>query len=934
MQITCTISVNVKAPALTAPALVQTDTNSIPGQAHGLHDYFSATNADQVSPYNTLENYSWASAALTRQATQVTVNKEFTPVSINGGGVSRVRISFSNTEPTAISLTGVQLTDDFPGTDIKLYTNVEPAFTDLNGNPNSNGCTGGQFTGNPGDGAITLSNANIGAGKTCFFEFNVTAYKGGNHINRINAGDLITNEGVTNASNVAATLTVGRQVNIGKGFHPAVIASGETSTLTIDFFNTQTVGNDETGASPALIDTLPAGVTVVGTPTTTCAGGVVTTGTSGGSDFIQLSGGTFVAESVCHITAQVTAATPGVYTNQIPVGALDTLSGAENPDPAVAKLRVISKPTISKSFSPSTIPSTGGQSTLQFFIANPNDATILPTGLTGVALGDVLQDMNVAAPPSVSSNCTGLVHDVTTGATDLHFSGISIAPSSSCYIQFPVTSTVAGTHPNQTTGATSDQNLTAGTPSNVANLNVVLPLTMTKSFDKPSVALGKPARMTITISNPNATAVAGTYTSLTDVFPTSPGAMTVAAVPNVVNTCNGSVVQQNTWNAVQAGTTAIDLRYPSIPANASCTISFNVVMSAEGDYTNTTSALVTDAGTTPAASANITVTPPEPSIGSSKTVSVVQSYPDGSMDAKFTIVVLNDGVGALNNLQVMDDLNDANQLGAAFTPSDANDQGGGILVAPVVTLTNTSGTAVAPTPRDTYDGTGNLLLGTDGLLNSGDKLTIEFTARVSPYTTGAPAHLFNQALVSGQSPSATTVSDLTENGTDPTVDTNDPVDGTPTPVSNPFVTQTLGVSKRVATFAMNADGTADVVYRIQVTNVGTLTLHDISLQDVLNAPDQLGTTFTPSTAADQTGGVLSAPVIMSTWGNGTDVFPSGNANYDGTGDLIIGSGTSLAQYSGFEVIFTVRVDPNAPGRPSFAKHGSGRGLWARWHSGK
>ncbi len=63
-------------------------------------------------------------------------------------------------------------------------------------------------------------------------------------------------------------------------------------------------------------DTLPSGVTVIGTPTSPQCGGTVTKGTSGGMDTITvnnavLSGGM----ASCAITVNVTASAPGIYVN-------------------------------------------------------------------------------------------------------------------------------------------------------------------------------------------------------------------------------------------------------------------------------------------------------------------------------------------------------------------------------------------------------------------------------------------------------------------------------------------------------------------------------------------------------------------------------------------------------------------------------------------
>ncbi|MCB1417671.1 MAG: DUF11 domain-containing protein, partial [Notoacmeibacter sp.] len=171
-----------------------------------------------------------------------------------------------------------------------------------------------------------------------------------------------------------------------------------------------------------------------------------------------------------------------------------------------------------------------------------------------------------------------------------------------------------------------------------------------------------------------------------------------------------------------------------------------------------------------------------PSIGAAKTASASTANADGTFDVEYTIVVANTGTVNLANLQLVDDLTAANQLGSAFTASDASDTTGGILTAPLVSLTNTSGLSVAPSANTAYDGTGNLLAGTDGLLAPGDRYEVRFSVRIDPYINNAPLTYLNQALAQGHGPSGAVVSDLTDNGTDPTSNPGNPGSGNPTPV--------------------------------------------------------------------------------------------------------------------------------------------------------
>ena len=609
----CYFEVNVRAPALTPPATTQTDTNTIFNDPHGATPQanprvnFIATDNRQASPYNQVRNLSNAVAALTRRATSVTANKEFLTPTINGGGVSRVRITLSNLEPTAINLTGVTLSDIFGSTDMRLYSNINPTYTDLNGVPNANGCTGGTFTGVSGGSQITLSNATLSALRACRFEFNVTAYKGGNHINSIPAGSLTTIEGVSNPSDVSATLTVGYQIGVGKGFSPSVIQAGGTSTLTLDIYNTNVVPNDQTGASPAIIDNMPANLQIVpGSATTNCIGGTASSGVNmSGLHFLRLDGGLFKASAACQVTAQVTASTTGIYVNDIAAGALTSTTGSQNTDPATASIRVIQQPTIAKAFAASTIAA-NGISTLTFTVTNPNNAALLPTGLSGIAFSDTLTNMQLSSPLTVGGTCTGYTHDAVIGGTSVNIGNVTVGPASSCTVQLSVTSATIGLLPNQTSGATSNQTTAAGPPSNVANLRVIAPLTLAKSFAAASVATGAPVRMTFTLTNPNPVVVALSNPGFTDQFPTAPGVMVVAPTPNLVSTCASAVVRNfDNTAAMAAGHDGVYIYGANVAANASCQISFDVQIAASGNYTNTTSAVSSAGGNAAAASAQL-----------------------------------------------------------------------------------------------------------------------------------------------------------------------------------------------------------------------------------------------------------------------------------------------------------------------------------------
>lgn len=599
----CNVYVDIQTPPLSG-STPETVTNTILRDAHDSPTpNYSGKKIGETGSEAKMENYSDAQDSLTRIPSALTVNKEFLPVSINGGGVSRVRVTISNISSSAINLTQVGLTDDFSSSDIRLYTNIDPTFTDITGS-NQGGCRFGIISGNSGDSNITLSGAEVDAGALCQFEFNVTAYKGGNHINTINVGDLTSFEGVTNDQSASATLTVGRQVNIGKGFSPSIIATGENSTLTLDFFNTNVAPNNETGATPALIDEMPAGLDVVSIDSNTC-GGTVSIGTQNGNDTVRIEGGTFPAESICQVKATVTASATGEYLNRIEVGDFSTLSGASNPDPAIAKLTVVQQPTITKAFETSTIKQ-NDESVVRFTINNPNSATLLNSGLTGIKFTDTLTNMVVASPPNVGGTCTNISYNGVVGSNTFEVTNATVPPNQSCTITFEVTSSVPGIHDNQVPGIATDQTTMLSAPSNNTSLTVLEPVTLTKEFEIDHNSINAPTKLTFTITNPNAQAVPLNNPGFVDTFPTTPGIMKIAPTPEFTNTCGSNLKNLADTQDAAAGDLGLRVEGGTIPANSSCTISFNVVADTVGTYTNTTTTIESNGGTGAAASDTIT----------------------------------------------------------------------------------------------------------------------------------------------------------------------------------------------------------------------------------------------------------------------------------------------------------------------------------------
>ncbi|KNG91781.1 beta strand repeat-containing protein, partial [Pseudaestuariivita atlantica] len=563
----------------------------------------TATDDGQPGAFNQMVTTRNRSATLTRTQGDLTLTKEFLQPTIAGGQPSRVRITIANTASDAIDLTGVGITDSFAGTELRLADSVSPTFTNTSGTPNAGGCTGGTFaTVGGAGGQITLAGAGVEADSTCHFEFNTTSFFGGTVTNSLPAQALVSDQGTTNPAPVSASLAVEREFNVSKGFQPAIVGPGETSQAVISVINASSVNFTGTTGIPMLVDTLPAGLAISGTPTTTCTGATVSANTASSPQEIILSGGSYPADTSCTIFADVSAAAPGAFVNTIPAGSLSTEESGTNADPASATLAVIAPPTIAKAFGPASIGN-GETSTITFTLSNPNAASLLPAGISGATFSDTMTNMVIAAPPNVGGTCNPQTYSASAGGSVFSVSDLSIAPGASCTVQIDVTSTVPGSHDNQATGISSDQMANPGDPSNIAALTVgtaSVP-TIAKSFSVDTLLPGETATLLFTLQNPNAGAANIDAAGFSDTFPTSPGAMVVASPANVYSTCDGTVADLG-GGSVDPGDTGIQLQGGFIAGNGSCYVSVDVTVPTDGTYTNTSSGLTTEFGTSGTAS--------------------------------------------------------------------------------------------------------------------------------------------------------------------------------------------------------------------------------------------------------------------------------------------------------------------------------------------
>src|SRR5579864_4358301 len=251
---------------------------------------------------------------------------------------------------------------------------------------------------------------------------------------------------------------------------------------------------------------------------------------------------------------------------------------------------------------------------------NTPTTTIVNTN-SGTTTFDPFIVLTHAASPSIIkiNQSTTLTGDM---SKDNHGVGTALAGNLDVIVGLPITfnNPILGTIPqaqpetlgNPVPTATATFNA-GGTSGNghadatvdqatvTANIVILEPLQITKSFSPNPVAVNASSTLTFSVNNPNVIAVDASFTD------TLPAGLVVAATPGVTNTCGGTVT-------AVAGSGSISFSNASLPVGA-CTITVKVSSATDNIYSNTVTINSTAAGTgaQSTSSANLTVINP-PSI--------------------------------------------------------------------------------------------------------------------------------------------------------------------------------------------------------------------------------------------------------------------------------------------------------------------------------
>ncbi len=768
-----------------------------------------ATAAAQDSGSNTVTSNT--SSVTVYQIIGPVISKAFSPSTIQVGAISTLTFTITNPSTNAVPLTGVGFTDTFPAGVVVANT------------PDSAQCGG---TVSSTANSITLTNGTVindssNINNYCIVTVDVTGTTSGV---KNNTTGTVTSSNGGNGNTASASLTVIAPPTISKSFSPNSILVGGTSTITFAITNPN-AGAVLTGVG--FTDALPSGMQVAGAPNAIVSGCNASStpifSPSAADASLSFSGGSIAAGGTCTVTVDVTATTAGTL-NNVTGNVTSTEGGSGNF--SSASLLAVAPPTISKSFSPTSIAQ-GSTTTLSFTITNPAANTV---SLSGIAFSDTLP-AGLTVADSTSTQCNGGTLTTTAATGIITLSAGSLNPGANCMINVTVTGATAGLKNNTTGNVASANGGTGNTAS--ASVTVIAPPIISKSFSPNPIAPGGTTTLTFTLTNPNSgTTLNGI--GFTDTFPTG---MTRSATPATPQ-CGGTV--SSTANS-------ITLAGGSIASNGSCTVTINVTTSTSGTIVNTSGAVTsTEGGTGNTASAKLgVISATKTIVGTSEdsTSEVASPRPVLIGEIVHYHLVMNLPEGTTNSVAVLDNLvtgmrylNDGTTKVAFVCNSGANcasSSDPGIGSSPVISgnSANVTPTFVLPSTDITNNGPG---IGTNPFPDGNDPLfslgtitnndndadaeyvVIEFNALVDNVSTNSSGGTRNNSFsvyVSG----ASLVTSSQSNSNRVTV-------------VEPSI---ASITKSVAVIPTNAGD--PITYQFQFTNNGSAPAFDINLTDVLDS---------------------------------------------------------------------------------------------------
>ena len=401
----CTVSVNVTTPSGSSG----TATNTIAVGA--------VTATDTLN--ETVANLAAATANIVRVTNFLSLSKGFSPNTVALGGTSLMSVQILNTNPGAINLTNVSLTDNLP---VGMQLSSAPAATFT-----GPGCAlgTGTITAVPNSTVLSVNGAaTVNANASCLLKANVVATAAGNLINTIPIGAVTSNQGISNISSVSATLAATGTADLGITKNDGVTTATPGGSVTYTMVTSNSGPNDVAGAT--VTDNPPAGMTFTSWTCTSSAGSACATPSGSGPistlvSLLKTGTATFTVNAAIassatgSITNTATITAPGtvVDNDQVNNTASDTDTLVPQADLAITKTDGVTTVTAGGSTTytitasnagPSDAPGTKVADTLPAAITSDTWTCVGAGGgtCTGSGSGNINDTVNLPAGGSVT----------------------------------------------------------------------------------------------------------------------------------------------------------------------------------------------------------------------------------------------------------------------------------------------------------------------------------------------------------------------------------------------------------------------------------------------------------------------------------------------------------------------------------------------------
>lgn len=626
--------------------------------------------------------------------------KAFSPAVISQGETSTLTFTIDNSA-NALPADNMRFDDGFPpGMVVASPANVV------------NGC-GGDFSANPGEPQVGLSNGALAIGAVCTIAVDVRG-TGSGVLDNLTETLRST---LPDAAGAAASLTVnpaGAPL-FTKAFGVATLDQGATTTLTFTIDNS---ANAIEATSLVFSDPLPAGL-VLADPVNAANSCNGTLTANPGETQVVFSGGDVAAGGTCTIEVDVRAAGDSDVTNT--TSALTSSLPSALPAVAALAINPAGAPVFTKSFTPDAVEQ-GETTVMRLNIDNTANAL---AGQTMAFTDDFPAGLAVADPANLTSDCGGTV-TANAGETTVSLADGAVAAGGSCAIEVTVRVTAAADVTN-TTSALSSTTLPAAAAAS-ATLTVT-PATVpgfAKSFAPSVISQGETSTLTFTIDN-RVNAIAATDLAFSDDFPAG---MVLASPVSLSNSCGGTVT-------ANAGDATMSLAGGTLAENASCEIAVTVQGLTAGSHANTTSALDTSLGTAAAASATLTVNALPLDVAMGFAPATIEQFQSSVLTYSFTNLAQVAATGLTLSDSLPGDVtlatpaNASSTCGGSLTAADGGNSvalsGGMVAAGGTCTVSVTVSSGVV----------GSYANSTESVTSSlGSSAAAQATLRVDPATTG------------------------------------------------------------------------------------------------------------------------------------------------------------------------------------------------------